>query len=72
LAPVIGAPGCTAAIEAYCTNPTLEVPTCTARCPHVYDDARDLLAGKGGTVGEKLQVILPTMKGSFTCRKSAT
>jgi hypothetical protein len=26
----------------FCTSPALEVPTCTARSPHAYDDARDL------------------------------
>jgi hypothetical protein len=30
-APEAGAPGCTTAVQAYCTSPTLEVPTCAAR-----------------------------------------
>jgi hypothetical protein len=32
-------PGCTAAIYVYCTNPALEVHTCTARRPHVSNNA---------------------------------
>src|SRR5215475_9616184 len=45
---------------AYCTNPALEVPTCTARSPpHIQQHERPL-AGKGGTMGEKWLVILPT------------
>jgi hypothetical protein len=63
---------------AYCTSKVLEVPTCTARHPHAYD-ARDPLAGKGGTMGKKWPVIFANkwrvphhLKGSSTCRKSAT
>jgi hypothetical protein len=37
-----GATVCTAVMKANCTSPALEVPTCTARSPHAYDDTRDL------------------------------
>jgi hypothetical protein len=39
LGPVAGATVCTVTMKAYCTIPALEVPTCTARSPHAYDDA---------------------------------
>jgi hypothetical protein len=29
-------------LKAYCISPALKVPTCTARCPHSYNDARKL------------------------------
>jgi hypothetical protein len=34
-------------LKAYCISPALEVPTCIARCPHAYNDVRDLYQGKG-------------------------
>jgi hypothetical protein len=38
-APVAVAPGCTAAVNASFASSALEVPTCTARRPHVSGDA---------------------------------
>jgi hypothetical protein len=46
-APVAGATGCTAALYVYCTILALEAPTCNARRPHAYNDARELYQGKG-------------------------
>jgi len=49
---------CTAAYKAYCATlnpPTrgLDIPTSAARCLHVHM-TREILAAKGGTVGENV------------------
>ena len=53
-------PRCTTAYKAYCAtlNPPphpggLHIPTSTARCLHVHT-TREILAAKGGTVGENV------------------
>jgi len=56
----------------------LDVPTFTARYPHVHNDARDPRSERWNCVGENWPVILPdiatstSIQGSFMCCKSAT
>jgi hypothetical protein len=50
--------GSTAAVKAYCTNPALKIPACTARSPHAYN-ARDHQQGKGELVPRNVGIVLP-------------
>jgi hypothetical protein len=57
----------------------LKAPTCAARCPSRLRQRERHPAGKGGTEGEKWLMNLAVkwriprhLKGSLTCRKSAT
>ena len=61
------------------TPPTcLDIPTFAARCLHVHDDTRDPSSERGNCVVKNWPVILPeiatstSIRGAFTCRKSAT
>jgi hypothetical protein len=63
-APEANAPVSTAAMEAYCTNLALEDSHLYRQAPPRLQRRERPLAGKGGTVGEKFPVILPT-NGDF-------
>jgi hypothetical protein len=45
-------------MEAYCTNPALKVPTCTARRPQVSNDARDCGREMSGNFAAKRRDFL--------------
>jgi hypothetical protein len=61
---------CTAALQAYCTYPTLwKFPLAPPGAP-TSTTTRETSSRERGTMDEKSPVILPTM-ATFTCRKSA-
>jgi hypothetical protein len=78
-ASVAGAPASTAAMQTYCTSPALELPACTARSPPMPTTTGETSSRERRNCGREMpgnfsdkSRVSRYLKGSFTCRKSAT